>query len=82
MAQPNTHLSRRKFLAWGTALISFFSLPVFLRRKKITTPGKNLVLLTRDGVLVEVDVAHLPDKRQKAKNKDIQNWMQKNPISF
>jgi hypothetical protein len=68
--------SRKKFLWWSAAALSsvtvlkFFKVP---KKKKIET----VKMLTRDGKLVAVNAAAIPNKKKKITNKELQNWIKK-----
>ena len=75
--------TRRK-LIWGIGLLSLFPLlrfGRFAKKKEVIgcapeTPTGTIKMLTQDGKLVEVDIAHLPaSDKQKISNKDLQGWI-------
>ena len=68
--------SRRKFIGWGLASAAVLSAVTFFlpSRKKET---KTVKMLTREGKLVEVDIASLPPKKKRISNSELQNWIKK-----
>jgi hypothetical protein len=68
--------SRRKFVLWGSVLltgISLLSVGIFKRRKQETVK-----LLTQDGRLVEVDKRMLTGKKKKIASSELQQWIKRN----
>ena len=74
---------RKKFLAWGAAILGVISLPPIFRKvaKNPTiacAPGtKKVKMLTRDGKLVEIDEKLLASASHKASNEEMKNWVEK-----
>jgi hypothetical protein len=76
--------SRRKLL-WGIGILSLFPLLKwnFLAKKKdiiSCSPASKpnfAKMLTQDGQLVEVDLSKIGSDRQKATNKEMQNWIKR-----
>ena len=71
-------VSRKKFLTWSFGISSLLAVPAFLKissekKHKATT----VKMLTQDGNLVEIDVAHIPAKRKRIKTEDIHRWIKK-----
>ena len=68
--------SRKRFLLWGTVLLSSLAALKFMpgseKKKKETVK-----MLAQDGTLVEVNVASLPPKKKRITNKELQNWITK-----
>jgi hypothetical protein len=84
MQQPDKLSSRKKFLIWGTAVLtSLTAFKLFAGSKKL--PGspegekkKTVKMLTRDGKLVEVHVEQLYcGKRKKISDEQLKNWVVK-----
>jgi hypothetical protein len=75
MITGNKNQNRRKFITWGLASAAVIAAFKFI------TPAKKkpetVKMLTRDGKLVEVDIAALPSKREKITNGELQNWIKK-----
>jgi hypothetical protein len=71
-------VSRKKFIAWVVGLGSLAFVPAAFRlrpgKKNKTTTAK---MLTRDGKLVEIDIANIPAKRKKLGIADIHGWIRK-----
>ena len=76
MEQPLKTTSRKKFLLWGTAVLSSLAVIKFIsgKEKKKTERVK---MLAQDGTLVEVDIAALSANKKKITNKELQNWIKK-----
>jgi len=73
-------VSRKKFFAWTAGISSLFMLPAFLKNfGKKNREVKTVKMLTREGRLVEIDVADIPSKKKKVKMADIHNWINKKP---
>jgi hypothetical protein len=80
MQQVNKISSRKKFLLWGTAVLS--SITVFRlfsgRREVPELPGGDTVkMLTEDGKLVEIDRELLAGAGHKISNEELQQWIKK-----
>lgn len=74
MKQPYNNVNRKKFLIWGTAILSSFSVLSFLfgnRKKK----GETVKMLTQDGTLVEIDTTHVKKKGSKISDSGIHDWI-------
>jgi hypothetical protein len=75
--ENNIH-NRRRFLRWGAGAAGaagvFFGLKFLLKPSKKNETTK---MLTQDGTLVEVDMAHLKNPDKKATNKDLQEWVKR-----
>jgi len=74
---------RRKFV-WNIGILSAFAAVgsitglSFWRKKKPATPKKQTVkMLTREGSLVEVDIALISGSRKKISNTELQHWIKK-----
>ena len=68
--------SRKKFIGLSisaAALITTFKFFTFKKKNKIST----VKMLTRDGKLVEVNIAAIPSKKKKITNKELQSWITK-----
>ena len=80
MQQPDKLSSRKKFLLWGTAVLtSLTAFKLFTGSKKLSEEKKETVkMLTQDGKLVEVDVEQLYcGKRKKISDEQLKNWVVK-----
>lgn len=75
MQKENTHVSRKKFLAWGLGIGSLLTVPAFLRISRQKTKSKTTKMLTQDGRLVEVDMARIPEEKKKIKSEEIHTWI-------
>ena len=82
MQQPTTS-TRKKFLLWGAALISSFTvLKIFISSKKPDTKARGIVtgkvkMLTQDGRLVEIDEKLLASSGKKVTSEELQQWIKK-----
>lgn len=76
MQESQKFQSRKKFLLWSAATLSSVSVLKFFKvpKKKKTETVK---MLTRDGKLVEVNIAAIPSKKKRITNKELQNWIKK-----
>lgn len=78
MEHENKSVTRKKFLAWGAGISSLLVLPAFFKfsagRPKKPVTAK---MLTQDGKLVEIDLAHVPARKKKMKPADIATWVNK-----
>lgn len=77
MTNENKKQSRRRFIGWGIASAAFFSAVKFILPSRKKEVKETVKMLTRDGKLVEIDMAVLPSKRKKISDKELQNWIQK-----
>ena len=80
MQQPDKLSSRKKFLLWGTAVLtSLTAFKLFTGSKKLSGEKKETVkMLTQDGKLVEVDAEQLYcGKRKKISDEQLKNWVVK-----
>ena len=84
MQHPDKTSSRKKFLLWGTAVITSLTAFRFLpgSRKhsfpEIAEKKETVKMLTQDGKLVEVDVENLYcGKRKKISDDELKNWVTK-----
>jgi len=84
MQQPDKLSSRKKFLMWGTAVLtSLTALKLLAPSKKISDfqedeKKETVKMLTQDGKLVEVDVEKLScGKRKKISDQQLKNWVVK-----
>ena len=77
--------TRRSVLA-GIGLLSAFSLfkfGFFSKKKDVIScapppeSGGTMKMLTQDGKLVEVDIAHLGALKQKISDKELQEWVKR-----
>jgi len=82
MEQPKQIKSRRKFLVGSAAILGAIALlkciPL-LRRKQVTSGGGTVKMLTRDGILVEIDKSLLSASAGKISNEELQNWIKNKP---
>lgn len=80
MEQPKHKSNRKKFLLWGAALLSSFTILKFLpgNRKKTPSPDDDtIIMLTRDGRLVEIDKKLLASAEKKISDDELQKWIKK-----
>lgn len=77
MTNENKKQSRRRFIGWGIASAAIFSAVKFILPSRKKEVKETVKMLTRDGKLVEIDMAVLPSKRKKISDKELQNWIQK-----
>jgi hypothetical protein len=78
----NKNVSRKKFLSWGLGITSLLAVPAFLRSSKKKKETKTVKMLTQDGKLVEIEVAHVPPAKKKIKDADIHTWVSKKTSSL
>lgn len=75
--------TRKKFLYWGTALVSAITLSRFINpAKKNSTigcevPPETIKMLAEDGSLVEIDKKLLASSGKKISNKELQEFIKK-----
>jgi hypothetical protein len=70
--------SRKKFLLWGTALLSSLTVFKFItgnRRKKTVEHNETVTMLTQDGKLVQVDKKLFTSPGKKISNEELQKWI-------
>lgn len=76
MEMDQKRVSRKRFVAWGMGIVSFFALTAVwfspLKRKKHTVK-----MLGEDGKLVEIDASALSGKARKISTEELQNWVKK-----
>ena len=84
MQQPDKLSSRKKFLIWGTAVLtSLTAFKLFAGSKKLSGSQEGekkttVKMLTQDGKLVEVDAEKLGcGKRKKISDQELKNWIVK-----
>jgi hypothetical protein len=75
----NKRVSRKKFVAWTTSILCGVTALAFFTRSAPKKKTRTVKMLTRDGKLVEVEVAKLPSKRKRIKDDDIHAWIQRKP---
>lgn len=75
MEADQKSITRKKFVLWGLAILSFLAVlgMRFFPKKK----NKMVRMLTEDGRLVEVDEAVLSSHRKKISNAELQTWVKK-----
>jgi hypothetical protein len=76
MEQTTKAPSRKKFLLWGAAIFSSFTVLNFWGRSKKKNT-ETVKMLTRDGRLVEIDKTLLTSSGKKITNDELQNWVKK-----
>ncbi|MBY0480736.1 MAG: hypothetical protein K2Q21_05220 [Chitinophagaceae bacterium] len=65
------------------SIFSFFTMGFFTRKKNVIAcaPGpdekKTMKFLTQDGQLVEVDITKVNSLKEKASNKEMQEWVKR-----
>jgi hypothetical protein len=77
MANSNSTIPRKKFLIWGAGLSALLAIPSFLKFRKKTPLPQSVKMLTQDGKLVEIDIAHMPSKTEKISKSGLQTWVHK-----
>jgi len=83
MEQTPKTSTRKKFLYWGTALVSVVTLSRFINPvKKISAigcepPPDTVRMLAEDGSLVEIDKKLLASSGKKISNKELQEFIKK-----
>jgi len=78
--QDNNPSTRKKFLLWGSTLLSAFAVMRIIKcsqKKKSSSEKPTTVkMLGQDGKLVEVDISDLAcGNRKKVSDKELQNWV-------
>lgn len=75
MEKINSAQSRKKFIAWGIGILTFFSIGgIFFRTNK---KKKMIKMLSQDGKLVEIDASLLNSPKKKVTDKELQAWVKK-----
>lgn len=72
--------SRKKFLLWGTTLLSSLVFLKFLpgsNKRKNEPVTETVKMLTQDGQLVEIDKKLLASSGNKISNEELQKWIKK-----
>lgn len=81
MSQQTTKpTNRKKFLLWGAAILSSFTVLKFfsVNKNKTTEPADETVkMLTQDGRLVVIDKKLLASSGKKVTNEELQQWIKK-----
>ncbi len=78
MQQPKQTNSRKKFLLWGSAILSSLAIfKLFPRGSKLQrgTANETVKMLTRDGRLVEIDKRLLASPGKKISDKELREWI-------
>jgi len=75
--------ARRKFV-WNMGILSAFAavgsitgLSFWRKKKPVASKKQTVKMLTRDGRLVEVDIARINGSRKKVSNTELQHWIKK-----
>ena len=76
MEQTTKAPSRKKFLIWGTAILSSFTLFKFWNGSKKNNT-ETIKMLTQDGRLVEIDKKLVVSSGKKITADELQNWVKK-----
>ncbi|MGE5107691.1 MAG: hypothetical protein ACM3H8_09110 [Sphingobacteriales bacterium] len=75
MEKINSAQSRKKFIAWGIGILTFFSIGgIFFKTNK---KKKMIKMLSQDGKLVEIDASLLNSPKKKVTDKELQAWVKK-----
>jgi len=81
---PDTGRKRMVLLGVGiVSALSFLSFGFFKKKKDVIAcapppaAGKTVKMLTQDGILVEVDIAHLNTEKQQITNTELQEWIKR-----
>ena len=72
--------SRKKFLLWGSTLLSSLVFLKFLpgsHKRKNEPVTETVKMLTQDGQLVEIDKKLLASSGNKISNEELQKWIKK-----
>ncbi len=80
MQQESKIKSRKKFLLWGTAVLSSFTILKFFGSRKEKPEVKDtgtVKMLTQDGKLVEIDREFLAGTGHTISNEELQQWIKK-----
>ena len=80
MEKSNQSSSRKRFLLWGSALLSSLAIfRIFPGSKPKSGPANETVkMLTRDGKLVEIDKRLLAMPGKKISNEELREWISDN----
>ena len=79
-SQTTKPTHRKKFLLWGAAILSSFTVLKFfsVNKNKTTEPvGETVKMLTQDGRLVMIDKKLLASSGKKVTNEELQQWIKK-----
>lgn len=82
MERDNKQVSRKTFLSWGLGISALLAIPAFLRPAKRKKQAHTVKMLTQDGRLVVIDVANIPEKKERIQPKDIPAWVNKKKSSL
>jgi hypothetical protein len=80
MQQEIKTKSRKKFLLWGAAVLSSFTIFKFFSGRKeapVQMDSDTVKMLTQDGKLVEIDREFLAGTGHKISNEELQQWIKK-----
>ena len=72
--------SRKKFLLWGAAALSSFTIFKFFsgrKQEQKQADSDTVKMLTQDGKLVEIDREFLAGAGHKISNEELQQWIKK-----
>jgi hypothetical protein len=81
MEQKQNPSTRKKFLLWGTVMLTSLTAFKLFTGSKKASPEKSATvkMLTQDGKLVEVDVDKIYcGKRKKISDDQLKKWVKKN----
>jgi len=76
MEQLQKNPNRKKFLLWGAAVLSSFTVLNFFSGSK-QKKNETVKMLTQDGKLVEIDKKLLASSGNKISNQELQKWVKK-----
>jgi hypothetical protein len=68
--------TRKKFLIWGAAVLSSFSLLKIFGNKQ-QEKNETIKMLTQDGKLVEIDKKLLASSTKKISDEELKKWVQR-----
>jgi hypothetical protein len=79
MEQLQKPATRKKFLLWGTVIVSSLTLLKFFsgKKKKDESDKATVKMLTQDGKLVEIDKKFLTSSGNRISNEELQKWIKK-----
>lgn len=78
MEQNQKSSSRKKFLVWGAAALSSFTVFGLFSGSKKEEKKETLKMLTQDGKLVEIDADKIyGSRREKVTDEQLKNWINK-----
>ena len=72
---PEQDQTRKKFIGWGVGLLAVFTSLRFFKKTPPKQTSNTVKMLTRDGILVEVNRALVQGAKRKIDNEEIHTWI-------